>query len=151
MPDPDRRPRPPSVAQYDGLVARVGDAERESAAARLRDHYVRGRLTVEEFDERVELALRAHSTRDLRRALRDLPELTWQRFLQVVLRGAALVVLTGAWIAFSFALLVVFALTLLIQGASVAALVVFLLVWLVPTLVVSRLWRRALPRRTSSA
>ncbi len=132
-------------------MARAGDAERERAAARLREHFVRGRLTVEELEERVELALRARSTADLRRALRGLPELAGRTFVQVVLRGAALVVLTGAWLAFSFGLLVVLALTLLIQGASVAALLAFLLVWLVPTLLLSRLWHRALPRRTSSA
>lgn len=132
-------------------MARAGDAERERAAARLREHFVRGRLTVEELEERVELALRARSTVDLRRALRGLPELAGQTFVQVVLRGAALVVLTGAWLAFSFGLLVVLALTLLIQGASVAALLAFLLVWLVPTLLLSRLWHRSLPRRTSSA
>ncbi len=132
-------------------MARAGDAERERAAARLREHFVRGRLTVEELEERVELALRARSTADLRRALRGLPELAGRTFAQVVVRGAALVVLTGAWLAFSFGLLVVLALTLLIQGASVAALLAFLLVWLVPTLLLSRLWHRALPRRTSSA
>ena len=132
-------------------MARAGDAERERTAARLREHFVRGRLTVEELEERVELALRARSTADLRRALRGLPELAGRTFAQVVVRGAALVVLTGAWLAFSFGLLVVLALTLLIQGASVAALLAFLLVWLVPTLLLSRLWHRALPRRTSSA
>ena len=65
--------------------------------------------------------------------------------MDAVLRGVALVVLTGAWLAFSFALLVVLALVLLIQGASVAALLAFLLVWLVPTLLLSRLWHRACP------
>jgi DUF1707 SHOCT-like domain len=130
-------------------MARAGDSERERAAARLREHFVGGRLTVDELEERVELALQARSTGDLRRALRGLPELAGQTFVQVVVRGAALVVLTGAWLAFSFALLAVLALTLLIQGASVAALLAFLLVWLVPTLLLSRLWHRSL-RRTSS-
>jgi hypothetical protein len=128
-------------------VARAGDAERERAAERLREHFVGGRLTVDELEERVALALRARSTWDLRRALRGLPELAGQNVVQVLVRGAALVVVTGAWIVFSFVLLFALALTLLIQGASVAALLAFLVVWLVPTLFVSRMWHRSVPRR----
>jgi hypothetical protein len=132
-------------------MALAGDAEREQAAARLREHFVGGRLTLEELEERIELALQARSTADLRRALRGLPGIAGRTLVQAVVRGAALVVLTGAWLVFSFMLLAVFALMLLIQGASMAALAVFLLVWLVPTVLLSRLWHRALPRRTSSA
>ena len=128
-------------------MARAGDAERERAAARLREHFVGGRLTVEELEERVALALRARSTWDMRRALRGLPELASQNFVQVMLRGAALVVLTGAWIAFSFGLLVVLALTMLIEGASAVALLAFFVVWLVPTFFLSRMWHRSVPRR----
>jgi hypothetical protein len=47
---------------------------------------------------------------------------------------------------FSFALLVVFALTMLIHGISNGALVAFLVVWLVPTYLLSRLWHRRPPR-----
>ena len=97
------------------------------------------------------MVLAARSTSELRRAFRGLPEPFGVGLAQVVVRGVALVVLTGAWLAFSFGLLVVLALTLLIQGASAIALVAFLLVWLVPTVLLSRLWRRTLPRRTSSA
>ena len=132
-------------------MARAGDAERERAAERLREHFVGGRLSVDELEERVGMALKARSTWDLRRALRGLPELAGQTFVQVVLRGAALVVLTGAWIAFSFVLLFVLGLTLLIEGASVVALLAFLVVWLVPTLLLSRMWHRAVPRRASRA
>jgi hypothetical protein len=39
-------------------------------------------------------------------------------------------------------LLVVFAVTLVVQGATAAVLLVFLVVWLVPTLLLSRMWRR---------
>ncbi len=63
-----------------------------------------------------------------------------------------LVVFTGAYIVFSFVLLLVFALTLLLSGASGTALVGFLLVWLVPTYLLSRVWRRPAPdRRTQAA
>jgi hypothetical protein len=44
-------------------------------------------------------------------------------------------------------LLLVFGLTLLLNGASGTALVGFLLVWLVPTYLLSRLWHRPAPRR----
>jgi hypothetical protein len=47
---------------------------------------------------------------------------------------------------FSFTLLAVLALVLLIHGASNTALLGFLAVWLVPTWLLSRLWRRPRPR-----
>jgi hypothetical protein len=53
-----------------------------------------------------------------------------------------LTVVTGAYVVFSLVLLAALALTLLIHGASVSAFVVVLLVWLVPTLWISRLRRR---------
>jgi hypothetical protein len=54
-----------------------------------------------------------------------------------------LAVVTGAYVVFSLVLLAAMALTLLIQGVSVAAFVVVLLVWLVPTVWISRLRRRS--------
>ena len=62
-------------------------------------------------------------------------------------RAAALVLFTGAWLLFSFVLLVVLAVTVLIHGASAIELAGFLLVWLVPTVLLSRLWRRGLTQR----
>jgi uncharacterized membrane protein len=55
-----------------------------------------------------------------------------------------LVVVTGAYVLFSLVLLGALALTLLIHGVSLAAFVVVLLVWLVPTVWISRLRRRGL-------
>jgi Flp pilus assembly protein TadB len=132
-------------------MALAGDADRERVAASLREHFVRGRLTLEELTERTELALRARSRSDLRRALDELPQVAPMEIARSVVRGAALVVLSAAWLVFSFVLLLVLALTVLIHGASAGELAVFLLVWLVPTLLVSRLWRRGIsprPRRT---
>jgi len=122
-------------------VKYASDDDRERAASSLREHFVRGRLTVEELDERIHVVLRARSREELRRAFAGLPQWSGRGVADVVIRGAALVVLTGAWLMFSFVLLVVFALTLLIHGASWAELAVFGLVWLVPTFLVSRLWR----------
>jgi hypothetical protein len=52
---------------------RVSDAEREQAVAALREHLLAGRLTLEEFSERVETALSARVGTDLVRAQQDLP------------------------------------------------------------------------------
>ena len=124
----------------------AGDGERERAVVTLREHFARGRLTLEEFSERTDLVLHARTREDLRRACRDLPGLTGQAIARTVVRGAAVVLFTGAWLVFSFALLVVLSLTLLIHGASALELAAFLVVWLIPTFMLSRLWRRALPR-----
>lgn len=67
--------------------------------------------------------------------------------LQAAARGAVLVVFTGAYLLFSLTLLLVLVLTLLLQGASDSALLGFLVVWLVPTYLLSRLWRRTPTRR----
>jgi hypothetical protein len=125
----------------------AGDGERERAAASLREHFVRGRLTLEELSERTEVALRARSRGELRRSLDGLPQLKVRALAQTVTRAAALVLFTGAWLLFSFVLLVVLAVTVLIHGASAIELAGFLLVWLVPTVLLSRLWRRGLTQR----
>jgi len=52
---------------------RASDADRERAADELREHYAAGRLTAEEFQERLDAAYAARTTADLARQLRDLP------------------------------------------------------------------------------
>ena len=52
---------------------RVSDAEREQAAGLLKGHLVAGRLTTEEFAERVGQAYGARVRADLSLALTDLP------------------------------------------------------------------------------
>ena len=52
---------------------RIGDAERDSAAALLREHMAQGRLSAEEFDERIEAALTAKVASDLDPLFTDLP------------------------------------------------------------------------------
>ena len=132
----------------------AADNERERATAVLRDHYVRGRLTAEELADRVELVVRARTRRDLGRALSGLPRFPDTRELAAQARSAArlvaLVVVTGVYLMFSFALLLVLAVTLLVQGASPSALLAFLLVWLVPTFFLYRLWHRGPPHRRLS-
>jgi DUF1707 SHOCT-like domain len=52
---------------------RIGDAEREAVAAELREHYAHGRLTLEEFNERLDSVFAAKTQSDLNRLTRDLP------------------------------------------------------------------------------
>jgi hypothetical protein len=59
-----------------GPDLRIGDAEREAAAASLREHYAQGRLTLEEFNERLDAALKAITQSQLNRITEDLPRAT---------------------------------------------------------------------------
>jgi len=52
---------------------RVSDAEREAAAAELREHFASGRLNQEELDERLSAALTARTRGDLNALFADLP------------------------------------------------------------------------------
>jgi uncharacterized protein DUF1707 len=129
------------------------DGERDRAAAVLREHYARGRLTLDELSNRTERVLTARSRGDLRAALAGLPlqpdmrELAdnGRRMAQLALRGVTLLVFTSAYLVFSFLLMFLFAATLLLRGASGLTLLGFLVVWLVPTYLLSRLWRRRRP------
>lgn len=53
---------------------RIGDSERDAAVSALRDHHVAGRLTAEEFDERMSSALAAHTRGELDALFTDLPQ-----------------------------------------------------------------------------
>lgn len=52
---------------------RIGDDERHACIQSLGEHHARGRLTPEEFDTRVDAALRAHTRGELERLVVDLP------------------------------------------------------------------------------
>jgi Domain of unknown function (DUF1707) len=58
-----------------GSGIRIGDAERNSAAESLREHYAVGRLTMEEFQERLDAAFAAKTDVDLNKLTADLPHL----------------------------------------------------------------------------
>jgi hypothetical protein len=144
-----------SSADYDRRMF-AGDSERDRAAAVLRENYVRGRLTLDELSSRMERVLAARSRADLRRALAGLPVLPDLRELaaqgraagQAALHTAAVVLFTGAYLVFCLVLVVVLGFTLLLHGASTSELAAFLLIWLVPTFFMSRLWHpRAAHRR----
>jgi hypothetical protein len=52
---------------------RIGDRERDAVAAELREHYAHGRLTLEEFNQRLDAVFAARTQGDLSRLTADLP------------------------------------------------------------------------------
>jgi hypothetical protein len=52
---------------------RIGAQERDAAVTLLSDHFVAGRLEIDEYQQRIDAALRARTRGDLRRLFRDLP------------------------------------------------------------------------------
>jgi hypothetical protein len=55
---------------------RVSDADRESVATSLREHYADGRLSLEEFQQRLDATFAARTDHDLHRITNDLPHPT---------------------------------------------------------------------------
>ena len=72
LPEPDHQP---SVPMQGGLSERVSDSDRNQTVAQLREHVVVGRLTLDEFSERVGRALEARTRGDLATTLANLPDL----------------------------------------------------------------------------
>jgi hypothetical protein len=59
------------VARYGG--AAVTDADREASAAQLREHYAAGRLSLDEFQDRLDAVFRAQTARELGMVTEGLP------------------------------------------------------------------------------
>jgi hypothetical protein len=57
---------------------RVGDAEREAAAAEVREHFASGRLTQDELNQRLDQTFAAKTRGDLNAVFTDLPSATWR-------------------------------------------------------------------------
>ena len=79
--DPDAGPpreqlipgwRVPGHSRYD-YDLRIGDAERDATMAQLREHFVAGRLTLDELTERLDLALAAKTQGHIEGLMADLP------------------------------------------------------------------------------
>jgi len=62
-----------------GPELRIGDRDREAALTALGEHYVAGRLTKEEYDERADVALTARTASALWPLFADLPRPTGTR------------------------------------------------------------------------
>lgn len=56
-----------------GSGVRISDADREAVATSLREHYARGRLTLEEFQQRLDAVFAAKTDVELARVTHDLP------------------------------------------------------------------------------
>jgi DUF1707 SHOCT-like domain len=133
-------------------VALVGDRERERAAASLQDHFVEGRISIEEFGTRIERVLRARSRSDLRAPLHDLP-IHWQASHEFIAAGAgalhkgarliAFLVIAAMWAICSLALAIPFTVALFAIGRSTAVAVVFAALWGVMTFALWRPWFRS--------
>jgi|GEM_PF-368003 DNA-binding transcriptional ArsR family regulator len=68
----------PGVArgEYQAAGLRVGDADRDAAAAALGEHFAHGRLTLDELNARLDATLTAITHGELSQAALDLPDLT---------------------------------------------------------------------------
>jgi hypothetical protein len=127
----------------------VADVDRDRASQSLRRHYARGRLTVEELSERLELALRARTDGELRAALRGLPAFWHPSELAPAAEAAGraagrallLCALAAAWSTVTFVLLVVFVVVLAADASRTTELAVPTL-WAGLTYVLWRAWRR---------
>ena len=64
----------PGDSERSPLEQRVADVDRDRTVTLLREHVVEGRLTLDEFSERMGLALEARTQGDLQATLADLPE-----------------------------------------------------------------------------
>ncbi len=68
---------------------RASDADRDRAAALLREHHAAGRLTAEEFYERMEAALDAKTLGEIDELLADLPLIDLYRLPHETMRRAS--------------------------------------------------------------
>jgi DUF1707 SHOCT-like domain len=68
---------------------RASDADRDRTAALLREHHAAGRLTAEEFNERMEAALNAKTLGELDELLADLPVIDLYRLPHESMRRPA--------------------------------------------------------------
>jgi Domain of unknown function (DUF1707) len=156
------RPSEEQMATASGL--RVGDADREAAAEALREHYAEGRLTLEEFQQRLELVFAAKTDRDLAAITGDLPHaappLAWppigarrsdgSRDWQARTgprRRSALAASAGFIVVMLALVLIAFILPVAFIGTVIARSLLFaLLALLFGRRGILRKWRRWLPR-----
>jgi Domain of unknown function (DUF1707) len=135
-------------------MALVGDRERERAVALLKGHYLRGRLSLEELTDRLEVALAARRESEVRLALAGLPA-AWREqaigarstISRAVGRAVFVVAVWSLWWLASLVLLIGFVAGVLLQGVTVTTALIFPALWLVCTVVAGRVVRRSPPTR----
>jgi hypothetical protein len=129
-------------------VSLVSTRDRDLAAVALQRHFVNGRLSLEEFGERVRLALQARDGRELRRAFVGLPPV-WRdrdeirRVGRLAKRGAVLALVALIWLFVNALLLIAFTVTAIAHGLTMGEALAFLLAWLAATLLAWLVARRA--------
>lgn len=104
---------------YDPSI-RASDADRDRAVALLREHHAAGRLTPDEFGERLDTALSAQTVGDIDGLLRDLPSIDLYRLPDAQLtrrprpsrrRADAWRAAWGSWLSCALLFSVIWALT----------------------------------------
>jgi DUF1707 SHOCT-like domain len=135
-------------------MALIGDRERERAVELLKTHYQRGRLSMDELAERIEVALTARRERDVRVALAELPAAPGRRsplqsaltgMWRAVGRAAFVLAVWCLWWATSLSLLIGFVVSIDSQGVSLKNTVAFAALWLVVTVLARCVTRRPRP------
>jgi hypothetical protein len=130
----------------------VGDRDRELAASALRRHFVHGRLTTAELADRVDVALRARSRRDIAVAMEGLP-LVWEdlpagihaaahRARRGVRRARFFFALVRVWLKVNLALVLAFAVAVAVGAPVATALGVVFAACALTGYGLWRVWRR---------
>ena len=133
----------------------IADGDRDRASEALRGHYQRGRLSLDELAERLDVALSPRTSRELRTAVRGLPspwspgELasTFEGATRAASRILLFLALAGVWSMASLFLLVAFV-VVLAAGASAAAQVAVPVLWIAVSYLAWRAWKRPSHART---
>jgi hypothetical protein len=133
------------VARYGGTA--VTDAGRDAATARLREHYAAGRLSLDQFQDRLDEAYRAQTARQLDAVTDGLPHVgqvipagaPWGRYpggypskvahmrAALVRTGHRIMLALGVMIAGSLLILALLVTALLVHGGLLAVVVAALL------------------------
>jgi hypothetical protein len=130
----------------------VGDHDRELAASALRRHFVHGRLSTAELADRLDVALRARSRRELDAAMDGLPPV-WEdlpagvhaavrRARRGVRQARFFLALVRVWFRLNLALLLAFGIALLVGAPLDTALGAVLAAWALTSFACWRVWRR---------
>ena len=129
-------------------MAFVSTTDRDGAAEALRRHYVNGRLTLDEFSDRLRIALKARRGWELRRALWGLPPV-WRdademrRIAREAQRRVVRAIVAMLWVVASLVLLLAFAMSAIPDGPTIADVIAYPVAWLIVTALAWQARRRA--------
>jgi hypothetical protein len=131
---------------------RVGDQEREQAAAALRRHFVQGRLSTGELGDRLDSVLRARTRSELAAATAGLPPIWWDvavgiygarwRVRRGVRRARVLFALVRAWFKVNLALVTAIGIALVVGAPVAPTLGAGVAAWALASLGFWHAWRR---------